>query len=1108
MSLFKRAGVGIAYAYFLLGGIPLSFGADVVPGPPAAGVWEKSGTPQTGRVTGVVLDQMTGEPVIGANVVVKGTTRGTSTDYEGKFALDIPAGTLLSVSYVGYIGTEVTASPTLMTIRIKEDAQALDDIIVVAYGTAKKSTFTGSSSVVKSEHLEKISGSGFAEALQGMSAGVSVVNNQGNPGGESRIQIRGVGTMGRSSSTDPSRPLYVVDGMPFDGSLTAISPSDIESMTVLKDAAASSLYGSRAANGVVVITTKKGKNGRAAVNFKAGWGTSDLAIPNPVKANPYEQLTNTWEGLYNDQFYVHRQNEAAARRYASENVLTTILKAQKNTAGQTTYVSPFKHIDEYYVLETGEINPNLEMVWNEEDYDWYGIMFDRKLRQDYSFDVSGNANEGKINYFFSGSYLDDQGYALKQYYKRYSFRSNISAEITDWLEMGGNMAYSNSRQNNSGFVRALVFTSSMASPYLRNIDNTDWVYSQKTGDRMFSFGEYINNFFGMHPMAGSGDYWNNPNDYDFNNVAGGMLSSRFYAQLNLPYGIKLRSNLSLDDNNTTRYEYGSAVHGDGGQLEPYGVTVKTTGGWAARTINRANSMTWNNLLTFDKKYGDHSLNALLGHELYTYDYGYTYGYGEGIMQLGQYELESTTTNWSVSSHHHKYALLSFLGKIDYGFKDKYYLSGSYRRDGSSRFHKDQRWGDFFSGGASWRISNEPFMEGTKSWLSNLSLRGSYGTSGNDKLIDSGGNLVYYGYQATYEAYDMYGKAGLQPSSLATPELKWEKNAQFNIAADFTLFDRLNITLEYYDRQSKDLLYYKELPLSSQAGSATGQNTNLGNIRNNGFEVTASTRLIHTKDFSWDVDANWTTQKNEITYLPGGEYTFTTRTATYKIAEGHSRWEFFMPSFAGIDPQTGNARFYIFGDDGKRYITDDFSLVTTDDYEWQGSAIPKGFGSLTNSFRYKGFDLSFMFYASYGSKMYDYIWRERVTLRNGVGVIQDLVSGRWKQPGDDATQPRWSKEDYSSTARSTNYFIFDNDFIRLRNLTLGYTVPKKVLGRTGITQARIFLTGDNLLTFGPAARRSSEPETEITGNNYNGSELTDNGYPGARRVYMGGIQVSF
>ena len=1063
---------------------------------------------QSLAVTGTV-SEVSGDPLPGVSVTLKGSTYGVTTGSKGNYSVAVSdENAVLVFSYVGYSTQEIVVGKrTVMNVVMQETAQEIDEVVVVAYGVARKSTFTGSATAVKSERLEKISGSGFAEALQGLSAGVNVVNNQGNPGGESRIQIRGIGTMGRSADVDATRPLYIVDGMPFEGSPTSIAQSDIESMTVLKDAAASSLYGSRAANGVVVVTTRKGKVGKPVINFKASWGTSDFAVKNPVKSDPRQHLTNTWEGLYNDQVYKYGRSDADARKHASANVLDAILVAKTNSRGETTYVSPFRHVNEPYVLESGQVNPNLQLIWNKEDYDWSGSMFSYKLRQDYSLDVGGSSKEGKTKYYFSGSWLDDQGYALSHYYKRHSFRANVSSEITDWLEAGANLAYGGSRQNASGYNRLLIFTTTMASPYLRNIDNTDWVYSEKTGARMYSFGDYNKNFFGQHPMAISGDYWNNPDDHDFNNTETSMISSRFFVRLNLPFDLQFKSNLSIDNNNSTGYQYGSAVHGQG-QLEPYGVTVKTTGGWAARSTGRSLSATWNNILSLDKRYGEHSVNALLGHELYSYDYNYNYGYGEGIMQLDQYELTSTTTNWAIDSHRHRYALLSFLAKADYGYGNKYYLSASYRRDGSSRFHKNERWGDFFSVGASWRISGEPFMNGVSKTLSNLMLRGSYGTSGNDKLIDNNGSLVYYGYQATYEAYDMYGKAGLRPSTVATPELKWEKNAQFNLALDFSLFNRVNATVEYYNRSSKDLLYYKELPPSSQSGTATGMNTNLGNILNSGVEVTLNANIIRTNDFSWDADLNWTSQHNEITYLPGGEYTFTSRVSTYKIAEGHSRWEFFMPSFAGVDPANGKALYYVKDANGGRTTTDDFSKVTLDDYEWQGSALPKGFASFTNSFRWKGFDLSFMFYASFGGKMFDYNWLERVTLRNGVGVIPELTEDRWRKPGDQASQPRWSYEDYMSTRQATNYFLFDNSFVRLRNVTLGYTLPKSLVSRAGLGGVRVWLSADNLFTFGSAANRYTEPETEVTGNNYNGSELTDSGYPGSRRVFTGGIKFSF
>ena len=1071
---------------------------------------------QKGRVSGVVKDEM--GPVVGASIVVKGTTNGTITDMDGKFIIDnVPVGSILEISYVGMETQSIRwDGQSSVNVMLKDEAQDLDEVVVVAYGTTKKSSFTGSASVVKSDQLGKISGTGFAEALQGMSAGVNVTNNEGNPGGDTRIQIRGIASMSGQSS-----PLIIVDGMPYDGSLNTIAPSDIESMTVLKDAAAASLYGSRAANGVLVITTKKGKTGKPVINFRGAWGTSDNAVKNPTKADPYQQLTNTWRAIYNDKYYLEGMSSQEAGDYASQTVLGHMVNPRINSAGETVYVTPFKWTGDAsnYVLHDGNgncwTNPELEMVWDESDYDWYGAVFSRKLRQDYGVDVSGSTENGKANYYTSLSYLNDKGYANNQYYTRYSFRTNVSAEITNWLSMGGSLAYSYYRQNTSGANRALVFSNTLNSPWLRNEDNTDWYYSEKTGQRIYDFGENSSNFFGSHVLQNGGDYWNNPNDEDFDCYDGNMLTAHYNADIKLPFNIKFRTAVNLDDITKNRYQYTSAIHGDG-QLKPYGVTVKTSGGAATRENWRTTSLTWNNVLNWNKTLGDHTIDIMLGHELYSYNKTWTYAYGEGIMQMDQYELASTTTNWDNDSYRNRYTLLSFFGKVDYNFLNKYYLSASLRRDGSSRFHPDNRWGNFFSVGASWRISKEKFLE-NQTWIDNISLRGSYGTSGNDKLIlrntstgvSSADDEILYAYQGYYTSDDLYSNAGYKPKSIATPNLKWEKNEQYNIALDFSFWNRFNGTIEFYTRNSKDLLYYKQLPLSAQVGDAEGYNTNLGNIRNRGVEITLGATAIKTQNFQWDINFNLSTLDNEVTYLPDGAYNYENRGAGYRLEEGYSIYEFYMVKNAGVNPETGNMQYWIRDDNGGWTTTESYSDVSSDDYQWCGSAIPNLFGSITNSFRFQNFDLSFMWYASFGSKMWDYQYQERTTVRDGVGIIQDLVEGDvWMQPGDEAKFPRWSASNYSDTRRNSDFYLFDNDYWRLRNLTFGYTLPQNLIRKVGISNVRIYLSGDNLLTFGSAAKRHTEPETGVSGNNYNGNADTDNGVQGSRRVYMAGIQVTF
>ena len=1045
----------------------------------AAKVQASTSIQQTKTVTGVVSDKM--GPVQAAYVTVKGTTNGAVTDANGKFSLSgVKPGDVIVVSFVGYESQEIPYTGQATINVVLDDTQLLDEVLFVAYGTSKKSSFTGSASVVKSEQLEKISGTGFVEALQGMSAGVQIVNNEGQPGGDSRIQIRGISAM-----SGVTTPLYVVDGMPYDGTLNSINPSDIESMTVLKDAAASSLYGSRAANGVVVITTKKGKSGKPTVNFRAAWGTSDTAVPWMTKANPYEQLYNNWKALYNDQVYLHGADPKTAGDYASANAVSISVNPSVNSAGQTWYVTPFQwpgSADKFVLHDgngNGYVNPDLKMIWDESDWEWNDIVFSYKLRHDYGLDVSGTSANGKTSYFISGGYLDDNGYSNRDYYKRYSFRANVESEINKWLSMGGSLAYSYARQ------------------------------TAKTGLRMYDWAHHNGNYFGI-PALNRGDYWDNYNDEGFTSRAFTTISAKYFANFKLPFGLNFRTSISLDNNNAEQFGYGSAVH-DPDQIPPYGVTVKTTGGDASRSTNHTMSSTWNNLLSWDKSFGEHNINAMVGHEYYQYDLYYNYAYGAGIMSLGQYELASTTENWSADSDLTKYALLSFLGKVDYNYKNKYFLSGSFRRDGSSRFSPESRWGNFWSVGASWRVSNEPFVKDVP-WIDNLVIRSSYGTSGNDRLYSrnsssgQAGGLINYAYQSYYASDNFYGVAGYKPSTVATPDLKWEKNQQFNVGVDFSLLrNRLTGTVEYYVRGSKDLLYYLELPVSAQVGDATGYNTNLGNVKNSGIELTLGVVPVQTANFVWNIDANFSTLKNEVTYLPSGAYVYSNRVANYRLEEGHSLYEFYMPQFAGVDPQTGLLSYKL----KNGTITTNYSDVTVDDYEWSGTAIPKAFGSITNTFRLGNFDLSFMFYGSFGAKLFDYIFCEAGTMRTGVGLMQDVVAPyAWMKPGDNAKYPRWSYEKAGDNRKSSTFFLLNNNYIRLRNAALGYSLPKSLLQKANISNVRFYVSGDNLLTFGAAAKRHIDPETGLLGNNYNGNAVSDNGVQSSRRVYMGGVQITF
>ena len=979
------------------------------------------------KIRGIVLDELD-EPVVGASVIAT-PAYGTITDVNGSFELSVEKSIKsLEISYIGY-QTQKVAVATNLKIKLKPDTQQLDEVLVVAYGTTKKSSFTGSASVVRSDEIKKFQGTGFTDALQGLTAGVNVSQDASNPGAEARISIRGIANMAGNTT-----PLYVVDGVPYDGSLNSINTNDIASLTVLKDAAAASLYGSRAANGVVIITTKTGKAGKVKVNFNASWGTSDNAVGYGKKADPKQTLLLYWEGLYNDKYYFEGGcSKQEAGDYASQSLLGKIFTAQgKDPTGKPIYVSPFNHIDEDWVLHDGNgnpyINPNLTYAWNENDWDWYGAYYKRKLRQNYSIDISGATENGKTNYFISTGFLDDKGYGGGDYYKRYSFSANVNSEINKWLAMGGSLRYAYSRQSSSGSTRALNYNMTLASPYLRNASNTDWVRSEMTGERVLQYGAYTS-FFGVHPLSNRGDYWDNDNNDNFSNNDASNLNARYYAQISLPYNIKFKTTLNLDDNTSRSYTYDSAIWGSG-QSEPWGNTIRPSGGSASRSNFHSMSVTNSNILSWNQSFDKHNISFLVGQEAYYQRTEYTAGGGSGIYQMNQFQVDSATKDYWSSSFSDRYALLSYISKLDYNYDDKYYLSGSFRRDGSSCFAPESRWGNFWSTGASWRISNEKFMEDFD-WIDNLVIRGSYGTSGNDRLIPrqsngKGGSRILYAYQGTYESNNLYNISGLKPASLATPKLHWEKNEQWNIGVDFALFSWLNGTLEYYTRSSDGLLYYQELPLSAQVGNVTGINTNVGDIRNSGFEATLGFQLFNQNKFQWRIDVNMSTLKNEVTKLPTEIGFWSNVVAWYKLEEGGSLYDFWAPRFAGVDPESGYATYY--KKDGS--VVNKTAALTKDDYEFVGSALPKVYGSLTNSFNFYGFDASFMLYYSLGGHMYCYNKSELASYsRVGVSPVLDLVKDRWSGPGDSSakTPINFMTNRSISAIGYSDYYIINAEF---------------------------------------------------------------------------------
>lgn len=949
---------------------------------------------------------------------------------------------MLHLSYLGYKTKEVAITGRSLRVEMDPDVVAIDEVMVVAYGTGKKSTFTGSASVVKKESLEKIKASNVTQALQGQSSGVQVLNNSGEPGADATIMIRGIGSMNASST-----PLYVVDGTAYDGYLNSINPNDIESMTILKDASATALYGSRAANGVVMITTRKGASEKGQINFRSTWGWSSLAVDLPRQLTADEFSMLTWRSVYNgykDWGYTEEEASSWATDYLTGNF------------GCNPY-----NVDKPVGLD-GKMNPEAKLLYND---DWRDALLDSRLRQEYTIDFSGKSK--KADYYISGGYLNDKGVFSIQKFERFSTRVNLNYEVNKWLKVGTNINLSHSLREGSAGSSTVWFLRTMPPIYsIYERDANGGLVLDKQGNPIYDYGDYRTGWAGWNPIAD--DVYNKyPWTHD-------DVSSRTYFELTLLPGLKWRTNLSID---FYQYNY------DGYSNSEYGYSAGYKGE-ASKESDRNFSYTVNNLLTYEKSFGDHSLSVLLGQEAYSLKFKLLSATKRGLPFPGVTEIGSAAVMTAMDSYEDNYRLMSWLSRVEYDFKDRYYVSGSFRTDGSSRFHPDNRWGSFWSLGGSWRISNEEFMKPYSEWLDNLKLKASYGAVGNDNLG------TYYAYQGLYSTgMNNYLDPGVMISRLSNKNLKWESNMQFNVGVDFALFNKLSGSFEWFNRKSKDLLF--TMPMAPSTGFS-GIDRNVGDVKNYGIEFAVNYVPISTKDFKWTIDLNGTSYKNKITKLPQDEM----NAGYFKWREGESRYNFWGVEYAGVNPETGNDQYWTNDfvkneQTGKmeRQKTEDYNAVSSDKHkQYLGDAIPKLFGGFTNSFSYKGIDFSFMIYYSLGGKLYDGDYSQAMSYRIGYSMHPDMLKS-WTPDNPNAKFPKLSNAYANYLNAYSSKYLYDNTFARLRNVTLGYTLPKSLTKKFHVNTLRLFVQGDNLLTVGSAAKRGTDPEQSVSGTTSNRFPVT-------------------
>lgn len=981
----------------------------------------------------------------GVTVSVKGTAGGTITSLDGDFTIKADAGSVLVFSFIGYETVEVPVKGNgPINVELREKTTDLDEVVIaVPYGTAKKSTFTGSAGVVDKKIIANSQVASVSQALQGSVAGLQSFSASGQPGEDATILIRGVGSVNASTT-----PLYVVDGVPYDGALSSISNQDIASITVLKDAAAASLYGSRAANGVVMITTKQGsKKSAPSIEISAKYGFSDRAVKDYEQVSTEQYFMLEWEAIRNMRMNLKKNPDTAeaAAAYATQNLILNYIGI--NPYG-TAYPQP--------IGTDGKLVEGARLLWNDS---WEDALSQDAHYTDLSARVSGGSENSQ--YYFSLGYMDNQGAYIGSGFKRYTLRANITSDLTKWLQVGVNVGLTHSIQDfpksdDSSLGNVVLAARSIPSfyPVYERDPETGAYVLDENGQRVYDYGKYRHGSYAGYNQAQS-------MLYDKNEIKRDAASVRGFLQVTPIEGLTYKMSLNIDYNSRFTHDYANPTYGK----EP------VTGSVSKRNT-RTTGMTFNNVVNWEHTFGEvHNVRLMAGQEYYEYNTSNFGGSRSNVITDGYFEPDVASTLTGFSGNSDQYKLLSYFGQAEYNYAQKYFASVSMRADGSSRFHPDNRWGAFWSFGGSWKIGREAFVEeAAGSWLSDLTLRASYGAQGND-------NVGYYAYQALYSIGSFLGETALTTSRLDTPELSWETNLNANIGLDFSLWsNRLFGTVEWFQRTSKDLLFSRDLVPSSGFSSI---DDNIGKVRNYGWEFTLGGTPILTRDWTWRLSVNATTYKNEIVSIP----TDVMWSGTKKWVKGGSLYDFWMYEWAGVDPETGDAQWYMTDTEtGERVKTTNYGSLTSQDKVKVGNALPKVSGGFQSDLTWRDLSLSMAFAYSIGNKIYN---RDKASLMgvsgaNGSTMSKDLLN-RWTPENTQTDVPRLEYDQTSYFTSASTRWLVDGSYLRLKTVTLNYNLPKKWIQPAMLKDVSIYVQGENLLTF--SKQQGLDPEQALGGVTY-------------------------
>ena len=1051
------------------------------------------------NVEGRVTDAMTGEPIPYASVHIEGTMLGTSTDGEGIYVITVPSDGILVFSSIGYKTREIPVEgKSAVNAELEPDTESLEETIVIAYGTATKSSFTGSASMVDAQTIESRVSTDVTSALAGTTPGVQVISSSGDPASSgATIRIRGIGSMSASNS-----PLYIVDGMPFDGSISDINPNDVESMSVLKDAAASAIYGARGANGVVLITTKRASGSTdAKIRFDAKWGSNTRLIPQyDVITDPAEYYETHYRMMYNSQIYAGKSSEEA---YAFADA--GLFDQNNGGLGYQVFTVP---AGEKFIGKDFRLNPKATLGYSDGEYyyipdDWYRETFHSSFRQEYNMAVSGGRD--RLTYYGSVGYLNDGGIVDNSDYQRYTARINADWQAKTWLKVSTSISYSHADSQTASYSSSygssgnIFYVTNMMGPiyplYVRdakgNIMYENGMKVYDSNQTNFVRPSFVGNAVRDNEVNRRQNYT------DF-------ISGKWGVVITPVRGLSLTANVGLTNENT---RYNALYSRFGSQA--------STDGLAYVSHNRTFAVNNQYLAEYKTDFhgSAHSLNVLAGYELYRMKEQFLEGQNDRLFDpyIGELGNADGSSSKQLSSYTADYITQGFLARVQYEYGNRYFASASYRRDGSSRFAPGHRWGNFGSVGAAWLMSSEGFMDGAW-WVDMLKFKASYGVQGNDNLYPSSNYArKYYPYADNY-THSFNGQTGEYSTELAykgNESLTWESSHSFNIGVDFEILSGLlRGSMEYFSRKTVDLLYSKDVPLSS--GNPTGYYpVNVGSIVNNGFEFSFDGIIMNRTDFLWTWNLNMSHYRNSILSLDpsvsekgimGGNY-------IYKV--GGSLYEAYMRKYAGVNQENGKARWYKKVMDksgewtGESVVTEVFSEASQ--YEL-GSVLPKLYGGFGTAMKFSGVDISAQFSFQLGGKYYDGTYQALMHTSPAAGTAwhRDVLQS-WTPENPSHIFPRLDGDTSVGQTAVSNYLISSN-YLSVNNVTIGYTFPEDMFQMAKISGLRVYVSGDNLFVL--SARKGVDPRYSMgLGSLTSGSGLNSGSYS-AMRTVIAGVTLTF